>query len=288
MLKGLLRLFSRLPLAWLHAAGAVLGWLVYLTSPSYASRLRENLLQSRIWRDESEFQRLLHANITETGKAVTELPAIWFRPREESAERVRSVKGWDCVERARSAGHGLILLTPHLGCFEVIPQYLTTRLPLTALYRPPHFRALEPAMIAGRVRPQLTLASTDLKGVRLLLKALKRGEAIGVLPDQVPSAGDGDWAPFFERPAYTMTLTARLAQTTGATVVLTWAERLPKGSGYALNFEPMPQRDAGETPARHLNRALEAVIRRCPVQYLWSYNRYKSPAGAVAAAQPPS
>ncbi len=282
MLTGLLRLFARLPLPWLHAAGTALGWLVYLSAPSYAARLRENLLQSRVWQDEEAFRRILHANVVESGKAVAELPAVWFRPRPETAAWVQDVQGWDGVERARAQGHGLILLTPHLGCFEIIPQYLTERFALTVLYRPPHFAALAPAMRAGRERPGLQLASTDVSGVRLLLKALKRGEAIGILPDQVPGAGEGEWAPFFERQAYTMTLASRLSESTGAPVLLTYAIRLPQGHGYRLHFEPMPAAQPGESAGRWLNRALESIIRRHPAQYLWSYNRYKSPAGASA------
>ena len=285
MLTGLLRLIARLPLAWLHGIGGALGWLVYLVSPSYASRLRDNLLQSRVWRDPGEYQRLLHANIAESGKAVGELPAIWFRPQQEAVSRVKSVKGWNWVERARDAGKGVIVLTPHLGCFEMIPHYLSLHLPMTVLFRPPNFRALEPVMRSGRARARLTLASTDRTGVRLLLKALKRGEAIGVLPDQVPGGGDGDWAAFFGRPAYTMSLTARLAQSTGAAVLLTWMKRLPRAAGYELSFEPMPDAEPGETPAQLLNRALEAVIRLCPAQYLWSYNRYKIPAGVSSPAE---
>lgn len=288
MLTGLLRLIARLPLAWLHAAGGALGWLVYLASPSYASRLRDNLLQSRVWRDENEYQRLLHANIVETGKAVGELSAIWFRPQQQTAAWVTAVNGWDYLERARSAGKGVIMLTPHLGCFEVIPHYLTMRLPMTVLFRQPHFRALEPAMKAGRTRAQLHLVSTDLIGVRALLKALKRGEVIGMLPDQVPGGGDGNWAPFFGRPAYTMALSARLAQSTGAAVLLTWAKRLPRSSGYELNFESMPDAQPGESPAHQLNRALEALIRRCPAQYLWSYNRFKVPAGVEPPVEAPA
>ncbi len=284
MLTGLLRVIARLPLSWLHAAGATLGWLVYLCSASYASRLRENLLQSRIWKTEPEFKRLLHANIAEAGKATAELAAIWFRPQSETAAWIRSVSGWDSVEAARSARHGLILLTPHLGCFEVIAQYLALRFALTVLYRPPHFRALEPAMLAGRSRTRIQLASTDIRGVRTLLKSLKRGDAVGILPDQVPSAGEGEWAEFFGRPAYTMTLASRLADTSGAPIIITYAVRLARGRGYELHFEPLVERQPGESAARHLNRALENAINRCPQQYLWSYNRYKVPAGA----QPPA
>lgn len=285
MLTGLLRLLGRLPLSFLHRTGAALGWLVYLTSPRYAARLRENLLQSGLWRGRREYKRLLRANIAENGKATAEVAAVWFRPQQEAAAWVRAVHGWDAVERARAAGKGLVLLTPHLGCFEVIAQYLALRFPLTALYRPPNYRMLEPAMLQGRTRPQLQLASTDLSGVRTLLKALRRGEAVGILPDQVPGAGEGEWAPFFGRPAYTMTLASRLAESTGASVFLMYARRLASGRGYELTFEPMPPREPGESGARQLNRALETVIGRLPEQYLWSYNRYKAPAGAESPGQ---
>jgi len=220
--------------------------------------------------------------VREGGKAIAELPAIWFRPQQESASWVSSVIGWELVEAAQRQGDGLILLTPHLGCFEVLPQYYSLRYPVTVLYRPPRFAALEPAMRAGRIRPHIRLATTDVNGVRQLLKALHRGETIGILPDQVPGAGDGEWADFFGRPAYTMTLWSRLAERSKAPVMLVYALRLPSGSGFEARFENMPPREPGETVARHLNRALESIIRRCPEQYLWAYNRYKAPAGAPA------
>lgn len=277
MLKGFLRLLAGLPLSWLHAAGRGLGWLVYLSSPKYAHRLRENLLQSRVWTDEAQFQRLLHENVSESGKAFAEIPAIWFRPQAEVASWVRIARGLELVEAAHQAGKGLMLLTPHLGCFEVIAQYCALHFPFTVLYRPPRIEALRPVMIEGRARPNLVSGSADLKGVRMLLKALRRGEAVGILPDQVPAAGDGEWADFFGRPAYTMTLVAKLHETTGAAMLMCYAKRLPRGQGYEIVFQSMPAAAEGESRARQLNRALESVIRQCPEQYLWSYNRYKQP-----------
>jgi len=281
MLTALLRLFAKLPLAWVHSAGAMLGWLAYHASPSYANRLRENLYSSRAWQSTEEFKKLLEANVLEAGKASAELAWVWFRPQTESARSVRKVTGWEIVETARSQGRGLILLTPHIGCFEIISQYLSLKFPLTALYRPPRYTMLEPAMLAGRTRPSMHLAPADIRGVRHLLKALRKGEAVGILPDQVPAQGDGEWADFFGRPAYTMTLAARLAQRTDAPVVITYATRLPHGTGYELSFEAMPLPKPGESPARLLNRALETVVRRFPEQYMWSYNRYKAPAGTL-------
>lgn len=278
MLTGLLRLLGRLPLSVLHATGGALGWLVYLTSPNYAARLRDNLLQSGVWSDARDYQRILNATVSEIGKAFAEVVAMWFRPQEEVASWVRVVHGWEAVEDARKAGRGLILLTPHLGCYEVIAQYLALKFPLTVLYRPPNYALLEPAMLEGRSRPQLRTAATDTGGVRTLLKALKRGEAIGILPDQVPSEGEGERAEFFGRPAQTMTLASKLAHSTGAPMLLTFARRLPRGRGYEMSFEPMPGRLPGESAARHLNRGLESIIRRLPEQYLWSYNRYKGQA----------
>ncbi len=280
-----MRLAGFVPLRVLHGLGAMLGWAVYLASPAYARRLRENLQASGI-APRHESGRLLRAAIAEAGKAVTELLAIWGRPLPEVVKLVRDCQGWEHVEAARRSGRGLLFLTPHLGAFEVAAQYAASRMPLTVLYRPPRLRWLEAPMGAGRRRGGLALAPTGVAGVRKLLAALRRGEAVGILPDQVPSGGEGVWAPFFGRPAYTMTLASRLAVKSGATVLLAFAERLEKGRGYRLTVRPLERPFTGEpaADARTLNEAIEALIRLRPSQYLWSYNRYKVPAGAGSGA----
>jgi KDO2-lipid IV(A) lauroyltransferase len=155
---------------------------------------------------------------------------------------------------------------------------------MTALFSPPKRAFVQRLIAGGREKPHLKLAPPNLSGIRAMMRALKAGEAVGILPDQVPGRGEGEWAPFFGRPAYTMTLVQRLAKATGAIMVVAYAERLPFGRGYRGVVELMPEREPGETASRHLNRALEELIRRCPGQYLWSYNRYKVPAGVEPPA----
>ncbi|MBY0579765.1 MAG: lysophospholipid acyltransferase family protein [Burkholderiales bacterium] len=270
MLQRILRLFSRLPLPWIHGLGKILGWAAYLLSPTYASRLRENLKQSGCRAD--EYEALLKASISEAGKTFLEIIPVWF-----NREMVKLVKcdDWGVVDMATATGKGVIFLTPHLGCFEASALYGAQILPLTALYKKPKFEWLESVMKAGR--RHLSLAPADVSGVRKLLMALKRGEAVGLLPDQAPGAGEGEWADFFGRPAYTMTLVGRLQQSTGAAIIMAFAERLPKGLGYCLHLYALP--DEPVTP-ESLNRAIERLVRTCPSQYMWSYNRYKAPAGA--------
>lgn len=267
---------------WLHNLGALLGWLVYFASPRYAARLRENLEKSGVCTGPADCRRLLHQTIAEAGKSALELLALWLRPEQEVLRLVRRCHGWEHAEAALKRGKGLIFLTPHLGCFEITSQYYAAHYPVTVLYRPPKLRWLQPLLETGRLRGQVSLAPTDMSGVKAMLKALKRGEAIGILPDQTPSKGEGVWAEFFGRPAYTMTLAARLARGTGAAVILIYAERLKRGEGFDLWLEPLPD-GLPEQPveaANFLNAAVESLIRRLPAQYLWSYNRYKTPSGA--------
>lgn len=267
---------SRLPLSVLHRLGALLGWIIYLTSKRYASRLRENLQNAGIEGGE----KLLHTNIREAGKGVMELPWVWKRPLEAVVASVKQVYGWEHFEVASARSKGVILLTPHIGCFEVIGLYVAARQAITCMYRPPRYPSLDKLMHQGRERGQMKLAPTDLGGVRQLLKALKRGEVIGVLPDQVPGNGEGEWVAFFGRPAYTMTLIGRLIESSGAAVVMCHSERLPRGKGYALHFSPVSF-DAATSITKQMNAALEVVVRQHPEQYLWSYNRYKVPRGAL-------
>lgn len=269
----LFRLLSFLPLSFLHRLGAGLGWFVYWVSPRYRRHLEENLAQAGL----SAYRR---AAIAEAGKLILELPKIWLRPRDEIAARVVAVCGWERIEAAWQEGRGILFLTPHLGCFEIAAQYYAAHRPLTVLYRPAHKAGLRRLIERGRGR-NLNLAPADLSGVRKLLTALKRGEAVGLLPDQAPKVGEGVWAPFFGRPAYTMTLASRLAQS-GAAVIMAWAERLPAGAGYRLYFAPAEEDVT--TPAG-LNREIERLIRRKPEQYLWGYHRYKQPAGVPSPGE---
>jgi KDO2-lipid IV(A) lauroyltransferase len=274
-MQVLLRLVARLPLPLLHAIGAVLGWVVYLLSPRYRNMIGRNLDIAGLGT-----MRLRAAVVCETGKGALEIPAIWLRPHDRVARLVVEASGWEHVETAAKAGRGLIFLTPHLGCFEMTGQYIASRMPITVMYSPPNIKALEPLMRAGRDRgAAMNSVPADMRGVRAMLKALKRGEAIGILPDQVPGVGEGEWVEFFGRPAYTMTLVARLAEKTGAPVLLCHSRRLSWGRGYRFEIEPPLAPRPPESPVRALNRSLEQLIRRCPEQYLWSYNRYKVPAG---------
>lgn len=277
MLVALFRLLARLPLSWLHGTGAALGWLVYWSSPAYSARLRENLYGSGVCADSAQCAALLRAAVAAAGKGITELVAVWFGDDEKVARLVVECERWDVVESARARGNCIIFLTPHLGCFEISALYGAQRMPLTVLYRPPKLGWIEPLMTAGRSRWRAAVAPANLRGVRMLYKALARGEAVGLLPDQAPGVGEGVWADFFGRPAYTMTLVRRLQQASGATVIMAFAERLPEGRGYRLHLEELLEQDLDEAA---LNRAVEAQVRRCPEQYLWSYNRYKTPAGA--------
>lgn len=283
LMVGIFELLARLSLPVLHRLGAWLGWMTYLFSPQYAARMRENLLHAGLERSEAALRKLLHENIREAGKGVMELPWVWRRPLDEVVSSVKQCHGWEYLESAHARGKGVIVLTPHIGCFEVISLYIAARLPITSMYRPPRWKFLDALMHQGRARGQMKLVAADFGGVRQMLKALKRGESIGVLPDQVPGNGEGEWASFFGRPAYTMTLIGRLIESSGAPVVMCYSERLDKGSGYILNFTPM-EFDDSRSISQQINNALEAVIRSLPGQYLWSYNRYKVPRGV----QPPN
>src|SRR5690606_35204106 len=186
------------------------------------------------------------------------------------------------VEQALAVRRGLLYLTPHLGCFEIAGRYQPLHGPITVMFRPPRKDILAPVMESARNTSALRAVPATMQGVREFVRALKRGEAVGMLPDQAPAQGDGVWAPFFGRPAYTMTLAGKLAAQTGVAVILTAGERLPRGKGWRIHYlrlpDPFPTDPLEQ--ATLINQTMESLIRRFPEQYLWSYNRYKIPAGA--------
>ena len=244
-------------------------------SPTYRRHLRENLALAGC-----DDKRVRRAAIASAGRMVMELPAIWFRPYDEVVRLVKSVEGAEPTYAAQRAGKALLFLTPHMGAFEIASLYAAREMPITVLYRRPKLAWLDPLMRQGRERSNVRLLAADVGGVREMLAALKRGEAAGFLPDQVPGIGEGEWSEFFGRPAYTMTLAARLAERDNVACFLAFARRLPGGEGYSIHLRPLPEAIPGESATRRINRGLEALVRECPEQYLWGYNRYKQPKGA--------
>ena len=270
---ALYRLAARWPLSLLHALGAALGWLSWLASPTYRRRLRDNAALAGYG-----FAQVRPA-VAHAGRMALETPRLWFGPPVPMRW-----DGTELVDAAYAAGRGVVFLTPHLGCFEITAQGLAERYharygPISVLYRPARQAALAQVVETARRREGLDTAPTTLAGVRQMIKALRAGRAVGLLPDQVPPEGQGLWSPFFGQPAYTMTLAARLIQQTGAVPLLVWGERRPRGQGYDLHFRALAEPLADElAPAvAQINREMERLIRECPTQYLWGYGRYKQP-----------
>jgi KDO2-lipid IV(A) lauroyltransferase len=269
ILKG----FAKVPLALIHNLGAALGWVVTFFVPKFLHRIEDNLRQSGVCSDEIILKQTIKQNIKESGKAVLETLMIWFRDYAQLKPLFYGCTGWQHVESGLASGRGLIFLTPHLGCFEITSLYYGQSHPITVLFRQPRQSWLLPLITAGRQRGKVILAPANSQGVKQLLQALKRNEAIGILPDQAPLTGEGEWAPFFGRSAYTMTLASKLAQKTGAQVLMAFGERLSGGRGYIVHIKSLPI-GAIATPAL-LNKAIEMQISQCPSQYLWLYDRYK-------------
>ncbi|MES2361987.1 MAG: lysophospholipid acyltransferase family protein [Pseudomonadota bacterium] len=278
----LFRFFALWPLSALHALGGALGWLVWAASPAYRAQFRANVAQACL-----DFESAQPA-IAEAGRFVAELPKLWMRPQNESCLGNVRVEGQDNAAQAFARGRGVIFFGPHCGSFELGPQALAELYgPITAIYRPARKRWLAAIEQLTRQRPQLTVVPASLSGIRLMHKTLKANQAVALLTDQVPPEGLGVWAPFFGKPAYTMTLAARLALQSGAVLLPVSCERLPHGRGYFVKIWPaLDQPD--ETPKETLktellaavtriNQAIEAIVLSQPGQYLWGYGRYKTP-----------
>ncbi|NBS80796.1 MAG: lysophospholipid acyltransferase family protein [Betaproteobacteria bacterium] len=275
MLRLLFQCLSLWPLQMLWALGALIGRLAWVVSKSYRQKSLKHL--SIAGYDVTGF--MPDRVRAHTGRLVAELPALWFWPDERLFAHCESPSQTvltQAIASARREQRGLLVMTPHLGSFEVIPRYIAQHLPMTVLFKPAKSQALDRLLREARNRGVVRSVPADLSGVRALLRCLKRGEAVGMLPDQVPGNGDGILAPFFGQQAWTMTLPQGLIERVKPIVLFAIAERrlaikpLDRGSWY-IHFEIYN----GESSPAAINAAMERLIRRFPEQYLWSYNRYK-------------
>ena len=266
-------LLPKLSLNSVHNIGIFVGKLYFFFSKKNYKFLRENIQNSKIF-EHSIIEDAIKENINELGKGIIESFYLWGSSKEGSLKLVRNIVGEKYLINAEKRGKGIIFLTPHLGCFEITSIYYGSKMPITVMYRKARKIWMSDFMINGRKKGKVKPAPADINGLKKVLIALKNGEAVGILPDQVADKGEGEWANFFGRPAYTMVLISKLIKRTDATIIMAYGERLKNGNGFDIHVEELQRKDI-ETP-NDLNKQVENFIKKNPTQYYWSYDRYKS------------
>ena len=282
---------ARLPWPLLRALADGVAWLWLATNAREARVARRNLELVHADLDATVRERLLRDILRTTARQAFETLRLWTRPAARNLADIAQVHGDALFDAALADPRGLIVAAPHMGNWELLNQWLAAKTPLAVLYRPPD-SAIGEAFLR-RVRANagagVEQVRAEAAGVRTLLKRLQKGGVVGILPDQQPKAGEGEFAPFFGKPALTMTLLGRLASRSGARVLLAWCERLPDSSPprFALHVQAAPDGIDDGDPRRAvhaLNAAVEAIARRDPAQYQWTYKRYTlRPAGSGEA-----
>ena len=272
----MLHTIAAMPLGFAQAIGGGLGLLAFIGSKHYRTLFKQHYLSAAT---QNHFPVRIWSAARASGMLFSDSLWIWRNPSKALA--LTEISNWEVVDKAINEGHGLVMLTPHFGGFEIIPRVLAQHFPATILYRPARQDWLNDVIEGGRAYPNMHFVPTNLQGVRQMTRALTRGEAIGILPDQVPSGGDGIWASFFGRPAYTTTLPARLANRHHTPVVMFTAKRKGLGQGWLMQARRLDAfSEDPEISCNELNAAIEAAILIAPEQFIWAYNRFKHPLGA--------
>lgn len=279
---GLMRLAAHLPLSWLQGVGALVGRLAGLlkTREWRVARRNHELVGASLGATDRD--AFVRAVLVETGKNLTELAKVWGAPPARALALVRNVHGREYFDAARAQGCGVIVAAPHLGCWELLNLWLCAQGPMALLYRVPQHPEWEALLRDARGKLGATQVRADAAGVRELLRCLKQGMTLGILPDQRAKGGEGEFAPFFGWPCKSMTLLSRLAEKTAAPVVFGFAERLPQGRGYDLHFLPAATGIASSdrvAAVTALHQGIEACVRIAPTQYQWTYKRYSAQPG---------
>lgn len=270
---------ARMPWSWLMRIGDGIAGLWRRLDVRESRVCRRNLELAFPQSSAAERERLHRAILRVTARQALETLRLWTRPHARNLALIRESHGIDLFDDAVAAGKGLIVAAPHYGNWELLNQWLAAKTPISILYRPPKSAVAEAflRLVRADAGDRVTQIRAEGPAVRQLWKLMKQGGVTGILPDQQPKAGDGEFAPFFGKRALTMTLLNRLAERSGATVLFAYCERIGEGPEFALRIEAAPPGIAAPDPVAGvyaLNAAVENIARRDLAQYQWTYKRY--------------
>ena len=267
-----------MPLSLLQRVGALVGRILFLLPLRLCDTTLKNISACFPNLKVSETRKLALSSVQQTTMAAFEMGKCWLWPIARTTTLVTRCKGWEIFESAMAGKNGVIILAPHLGNWELFAAYMAESAPITFMYQPHKVQSLDNLVKSARTRGQMRLAPANRNGVALLLRTLKAGDCIGILPDQEPDRESGEFAEFFGVPALTMTLVAGLVQRTGAEVICGYAKRLPAGGGFEVIFSEVDARvyDADrQVSVQGLNNTVESCVIDALDQYQWEYKRFK-------------
>ena len=227
-------------------------------------------------------------SLVATGRNTAEAGAMWKWSSQRLRKLEAGVENEELLDRGMERGKGVLLLAPHIGNWEFVSHFLMWRYPVLSLYRPPRISELDSLIRHARQRLGAEMVPATGAGLRAFARALGEGRLVAILPDQEPLKRHGVFAPFFGVDALTMTLVRSLLRRYEASVVFAFAERNKNGR-FKVRFVAPPQGLADADPVRaatQLNLGVETCVRLCPIQYMWSYRRFRTrpPSETVAAA----
>ena len=277
----LLGLLSLLPLGAAQALGRWVGRRLWNKGErsQMVRQTRRNIDVCFPELSQAEREQLMKESLEHTGSVMCEMGMAWFWSSKRTLKKVCNIHNEELLQEAQARGKGVILIAPHLGNWELINLYLANHYPFTAMYKPPRLKLMDDLIKKMRARLGTRMAPADSRGVRMVMKALKKGEMVGILPDQEPDRKGGIHAPFFGIDALTMKLVPQLAAQTGATVLCAYSKRLPDAEGFDLYFREaeadINSKDLALSAAA-MNRSMEACVRDFPEQYQWEYRRFNT------------
>ena len=278
LIRCLLRLLSLLPLGGLHALARPAGWLLRHTSARRRRVVETNLQRCYPDLDEAQRRERMRSVFRHYAATALELGALRYWPLPRLLGAIKDVQGLEHLQQAHTSGRPVILAAPHFGGWEWLSFFLAQQLPLAVMFKPTGKSSVDDWLISLRSRGQAQVLPTTNRGMREMVRALRAGTAVGILPDQEPSLGDGRWAPFMGQNALTAVLLPRLAARMDASVLFCAARRLDKGRGFSVHVFPAPEGvDSGDLDAATaaVNRGVEDCIALDPAQYLWTYKRFR-------------
>lgn len=277
LINSALKLLSLLPLSGVRAVGSLVGVIALKLSKRTSQRLRNNLLVTGLATPEN-IDEMVTNTAKSMGMTLAEAALIAWQKKYAYINRLFEVDdSFYQVKEILATGKNIVFLTPHIGNFELAIKYFALNLPMkiNILYKPEKDPVLNAIMLEGRTERNVIPVPTNRKGVLSLMKHLKSGGTIGILPDNVASGGDGEWVKFFGQYVYATSLTAKICQMPDTRTVLVQSVRTATGfKASCIPFNPSSQ-DTHEI-MQELYIEIEKLVREVPEQYYWSYDRFRN------------